>query len=107
MNSPWDSMNFGAGLPPWGYINVRNPPYNATGNGVSDDTRAIQEALNDAGKLGGGIVFLPQGNYLIQTHLVVPANTVLKGVASHVTQVRQDQANFSYLSSFSFRKFSY
>jgi hypothetical protein len=63
-----------------GYINAQNPPYNATGNGTNDDTAAIQSALNAAGANGGGIVFLPRGNYLINTHLVVPAQTSLVGV---------------------------
>lgn len=67
-----------------GYINVRSPPYNATGDGVTDDTNAIQQALNDVGKMGGGIVFAPEGNYLIASQLTLPAATVLKGVASHV-----------------------
>ena len=68
----------------FGYVNVKSPPYNATGNGITDDTNAIQQALNDVGALGGGVVFVPEGNYMIATHLVVPAATVLKGVASHV-----------------------
>ncbi|CAF4416455.1 unnamed protein product, partial [Adineta steineri] len=44
-----------SGDPNLGYINVRAPPYNATGDGVTDDTNAIQRALNDAGNMGGGI----------------------------------------------------
>lgn len=67
-----------------GYTNVRSPPYNATGDGVTDDTNAFQRALDDVGILGGGIVFVPEGNYLIATQLSIPAATVLKGVASHV-----------------------
>ncbi len=68
----------------FGYVNVKLSPYNATGNGVTDDTNAIQQALDDIGALGGGVVFVPEGNYLIATHLLVPAATVLKGVATHV-----------------------
>ena len=70
--------------PALGYINVRSPPYNAQGDGKTDDTGAFQQALNDAGNSGGGIVFAPEGNYLIGAHLTLPAATVLKGVASHV-----------------------
>ena len=67
-----------------GYINVRSPPYNATGDGMTDDTNAFQRALEDVGNQGGGIVFAPEGNYLIASQLTIPAATVLKGVASHV-----------------------
>jgi hypothetical protein len=64
-----------------GYLNPRNPPYGAQGNGVTDDTAAIQSALNDAGTQGGGIVFLPAGDYRIRSHLLIPAQTTLSGVA--------------------------
>ncbi len=63
-----------------GYINAQNPPYDAKGNGTNDDTAAIQAALNAAGTQGGGIVFLPRGNYRIGSHLIVPAQTSLVGV---------------------------
>lgn len=63
-----------------GDLNVRNPPYLAKGDGTSDDTAAVQSALNDAGASGGGVVFLPRGNYLIAGHLSVPAQTTLAGV---------------------------
>ncbi|KAH3763196.1 Pectate lyase superfamily protein [Pelomyxa schiedti] len=66
----------------WGYVNARDAPYNATGDGASDDTAAIQSALNSVGASGGGIVFLPAGNYAIYSHLTIPPDTTLKGVAS-------------------------
>ncbi len=62
-----------------GFINARNPPFGAVGNGTNDDTAAIQAALNNAGS-NGGVVFLPQGNYRINSSLVVPAQTSLVGV---------------------------
>jgi Pectate lyase superfamily protein len=63
-----------------GYINAQDPPYSATGNGTNDDTAAIQAALDAAANQGGGVVFLPRGNYLIGSHLIVPAQTSLVGV---------------------------
>jgi len=65
----------------WGYINVADAPYYATGDGITDDTTAIQNALNDVGNAGGGIVFMPTGTYYIATRLTVPAYTALVGVA--------------------------
>ncbi len=74
-----------------GYVNVQNPPYRAKGDGVTDDTAAIQSALTAAGNKGGGIVFLPLGNYYIATHLSVPANTTLAGIWRAPTAYSQNK----------------
>lgn len=47
-----------------GLINVKAAPYSAVGDGVADDTRAIQAAWDDARKTGGR-VWLPPGEYRI------------------------------------------
>jgi hypothetical protein len=73
-----------------GYINAQNPPYGATGNGTNDDTAAIQAALDAAGANGGGVVLLPRGNYLIGSHLLVPAQTSLVGIWRAVTAFSQN-----------------
>ncbi|AEV98037.1 carbohydrate-binding protein [Niastella koreensis] len=54
-------------------------PYNAKADGTTDNTTAIQNALNQAGADGGGIVFLPPGHYKVSGHLTVPTNVELKG----------------------------
>ncbi|MCE5311056.1 MAG: glycoside hydrolase family 55 protein, partial [Acidobacteriales bacterium] len=64
-----------------GTINVREKPYRAAANGRADDTPAIQRAMDDAHKRGGGIVFLPAGEYHIASHLAVPAGVSFMGVA--------------------------
>ncbi|MCI0535164.1 MAG: fibronectin type III domain-containing protein, partial [Verrucomicrobiales bacterium] len=46
----------------WGMVNVKSPPYNAQGNGTTDDTVAIQSALN---AVGIGMVYFPAGTYLV------------------------------------------
>src|SRR3989344_5604171 len=42
-------------------------PYNCIADGQYDCTTAIQNAINDAGNAGGGIVYLPQGEYRIKS----------------------------------------
>lgn len=47
-------------------INVRNPPFNATGNGTTDDSAALNTALAQG---CGGSVYFPAGTYLIAAPL--------------------------------------
>ena len=53
-------------------------PPGVAGDGVTDDTVAIQSALNAAGKTGGE-VFLPAGQYLVKGNLTVPTGVSLTG----------------------------
>lgn len=55
----------------WGVVNVRD--WGATGDGVTDDTAAIQAALN-----AGSVVLVPPGTYAVSS-LTLPANTWLMG----------------------------
>ncbi len=51
------------------------------GDGVTDDTAAIQKVLDDASKAGGGVVYLPSGKYLVKGSIKIPVGVALKGVA--------------------------
>lgn len=55
--------------------------YGALGNGVADDTAAIQQAINAARNYGqGAIAYVPKGNYLITSTLTISgANYVVGG----------------------------
>lgn len=56
-----------------------NAPFNAVANGTTDNTAALQAALNKAAADGGGIVFLPPGKYKVSGNLTVPTGVELKG----------------------------
>jgi polygalacturonase len=49
-------------------------------NGSSDDFAAIQNAIDIAGRRGGGIVALPAGTFMIDGHLTLKNNVELTGV---------------------------
>src|SRR5690242_1532715 len=51
-----------------GVIDVTQPPYNARRDGRTDDTAAIQKALDDHPNQGA-ILFLPIGTYLVSDTL--------------------------------------
>ncbi|MBV9868996.1 MAG: hypothetical protein JO316_26925 [Abitibacteriaceae bacterium] len=53
-------------------------PVGVAGDGKTDDTVALQAALNAAGKVGGE-VFLPSARYLIAGTLTVPTGVTVRG----------------------------
>ena len=98
---------FGLGVP-WGgeFASIAANVYNvktdsrlsqhAVGDGVTDDTAAIQNAIYTASGAGGGTVYLPTGTYAIKmpasTGNYVPINlannVVLKGDGMDSTQLK-------------------
>ncbi|VGO13423.1 hypothetical protein PDESU_01980 [Pontiella desulfatans] len=46
----------------------------------SDDTQTIQTAINEQARKGGGIVFLPGGDYRIKGHLNIAGCVELRGI---------------------------
>lgn len=66
-----------AGATTGGFLNVKQAPYNAVGDGVHDDRAAIMAALADAG--GGLTVYFPKGTYLCSAPIVVPLGSSLLG----------------------------
>lgn len=64
---------------PW--IDVR--AFGAVGDGVTDDSTAIQDAINDAEAAGGGTIVFPQGIYLAND-LTVDTPTASKSVDDRI-----------------------
>ena len=59
----------------------------AKGDGVTDDTAALQRALAAAGKRGGGRVYLPAGRYEITETLAPPVGVYLVGDSRDATTI--------------------
>lgn len=58
---------------PGGSRNVKE--FGASGNGVADDTSAIQDAIDTNLSISGGGLYFPGGNYLISSSLTIPLYT--------------------------------
>ncbi len=68
------SRNFPSWQTP-GAVNVKEPPYNAAGDGTTDDFAALQRAVDE-----NEVVFLPKGRYALSRTLRLRPNTKLVGV---------------------------
>lgn len=74
-----------------GALQVRQAPYNAAGDGLTDDTPALAKALGCA---GGRVVYLPEGTYRISQPLVWPKDgTVVMGAGPGRTILRLADAS--------------
>jgi len=70
-------------------VNVK--AFGATGDGATDDTAAIQAALNYASGLTYGTVYLPKGTYLISgSGITVPIGVSLRGKSMASSRMNYD-----------------
>lgn len=53
--------------------------YGAVGDGQTDDTKAIQRAIDEVNRQGGGTVYLPAGQYLVKGALKITRSVYLVG----------------------------
>lgn len=78
-------------------VDVTAAPYGADPSGTSDATAAIQRALDDVGRAGGGVVYLPPGTYRVapgsaQAALVIQhSRVVLRGAGPAATRLLNAQ----------------
>lgn len=60
-----------------GFYNVKD--FGATGDGTTDDTNAVENALLYAAAKTGGTVYIPAGKFKIQRPLTLPSGVILQG----------------------------
>lgn len=75
------------------FANVKDPAYGALGDGATDDTTAIQNAINALSSTGG-IVFLPPGVYVISSPLTL-ANQNVQLWGCGICTIIQPKTSFS------------
>ncbi len=76
-----------------GACNVKDKPYNAKGDGTTDDTKALQKAISE-----NRTVFLPKGRYRICSPLLLRRDTRITGCYMY-TQVVEDPKAPAFSSS--------
>jgi len=88
-------------------VDVSLPPYSADLTGVSDITSVLQQALDDVGTSGGGVVYMPAGTYRITIQpgknfalAISNSNTVLRGAGPDSTFLFFDETYMRQLSIF-------
>jgi hypothetical protein len=59
------------------WVSVKAKLFGAYGDGVHDDTTAIQNAIDYAAAHGIGIVFIPAGTYLVSSSITVTASNLI------------------------------
>lgn len=69
--------------------------YGAIGDGASDDTAALQAAINAVLTASGGALYFPRGTYRITAKLVIPFSTGWRifGAGSAATRIKQFTSN--------------
>jgi len=73
-----------------GLVSVKGYPYYAKGDGITDDTTAIQNALT-----GAYAVYFPPGNYLVSASLILRSGNKLFGSGRHSTIITSAVLNAS------------
>lgn len=63
------------GTPDW--LDITSSPYGADPTGSRDCTSAIQAALNHVGSGGGGVIYVPAGNYKVTAGLTYDSSSPL------------------------------
>jgi parallel beta-helix repeat protein len=62
--------------------------FSAAGDGIQDDTKAIQAAIDAASEQGGGKVYLPKGIYILKDSLVIRGDHITLEGAGWETELR-------------------
>ena len=75
--------------------------FGAKGDGVTDDTEAVQAAINS----GATQIFFPAGVYLIK-NILLPSNIVLLGEGVNSILKQSDEASEHFIMSPDFRQFA-
>jgi hypothetical protein len=93
------------------FVSVRDEPFGALGDGITDDTAAVQAAIDAMEAVGGGTVYFPRGIYLCTGLTVTGTSVSLVGESIRGTRLRFTDTDGTLLtitgSLFSLRGFEF
>jgi hypothetical protein len=83
-------------------LDISVKDFGAVGNGIVDDTKAIQSAIDAVSESGGGVVFFPSGIYKVSINpgkskaITIRANIILKGFSNKesIIKLADNQGDF-------------
>lgn len=77
---------------------ITKPPFNAVGDGVTDNTPVIQSAIDYLESKGGGTLRFPSGVYVVNGSIDIPSNITIIGTGVDKTVLKKTMdANIVYL----------
>lgn len=89
------TTNYDVGWLSAGWFNVQD--YGATGNGITNDTTAINAAMSAMHAAGKGTVYFPDGRYLISSAITFPSAAAgtfaIKGNGAYSSTIIQSGSN--------------
>ena len=75
---------------PGGSVSIKSAPYNAVGDGITDDTTALTNCIN-----ANASVYLPPGNYKITSLINLPSNRTIQGAGMWYTTLVGDPTQYT------------
>ena len=79
-----------AGGIPYSRVAASVGDYGTTGDGVTDDARAFQAAIDAVSSTGGGALLVPSGTYMLRSTLRLRDGVVLRGEGAESTYLKFD-----------------
>lgn len=82
----WSYCGVPDNLPQLAIIGDLKKDFQATGDGIADDSKALKDALQAAG--GPGVIYLPEGTYLMKSPIVILKDgIIIRGAGSKKTRI--------------------
>ena len=76
-------------LQSWQVVSVKDPTFGAAGDGVTNDHSAIVSAIAYLSSVGGGKLFFPRGNYLVNSSFTVPNHIIFEGEGKRKSVIKR------------------